>query len=557
MGNITRRKFNQTAALTIGGLMTGCTSRNQFDLVLKGGTIIDGSGAPGLRSDLGIRDDRISAIGDLTGVSADRIIDISGLVVAPGFIDIHTHTDTQLLVDPRGMSKLMQGVTTEVGGNCGSSVFPLNQKDRADLDTHLFEKYGIHVNWHDIASFLEALEQRKIALNYLTFTGHGDLRAFVIGKNDIAPSVDQLNEMKRLLSASMEAGSFGLSTGLEYAPGSYAKTDELIELCRVVSAHQGVYATHMRNEDDAVEEAIDEALDICRKAEVSTQLSHLKACNPANWYKIDGILDKLQRVADAGLPVRADRYPYIAYGTGLGTFLPLWARQGERAEILARLENKDLLPEIEEYALSRGERIGGWDRVMISSCNTEKNKWCEGKTITECAGQTGETPFNFIKNLLLQEKMRVGMVGFAMNEDNLKKVLRSSLVMIGSDGSAISPEGKLGDGNPHPRYYGTFPRVLGKYSREEKCFDLPTAIQKMTSMPAAKLGLTGRGLLKEKFYADLVVFNPDKVLDRATFVAPHQYPAGIDLVIVNGRIAVEGNQHTGSYSGRVLRHGAV
>jgi len=554
---MTRRDFNRTTALALSGILLGCTSRNKFDLILRGGMVIDGTGSPGFAADIGIRDARIGAIGNLAEASADRIINVTGLAVSPGFIDIHTHTDTQLLVDPRGMSKLRQGVTTEVGGNCGSTVFPLNKNDRSDLDHQLFEKYGIHADWSDIGAFLDKLEQKKISQNYLTFTGHGDLRAFVVGKNDIPPTADQLTEMKRLLAASMEAGSFGLSTGLEYAPGSYAKTDELIELCRVVSARQGIYATHMRNEDDTVEEAIEEALEICRRAEVSTQLSHLKACNPANWYKIDQILNKLNDAVSQGLPVKADRYPYIAYGTGLGTFLPLWARQGERSEILARLEDPNLLPQIESYASSRGDRIGGWDRVMISSCNTDQNKWCEGKTISDCAKETGSTPFVFIKNILLQEEMRVGMVGFAMNEDNLKKVLQSDLVMIGSDGSAISPEGKLGEGNPHPRYYGTFPRVLGKYSRDDRYFDLPVAVKKMTSMPAEKLGLRQRGRLKEKFYADIVVFNPKEVLDQATFVSPHQYPLGISFVIVNGKIAVEGNHHTGVFSGQVLRHPAA
>jgi N-acyl-D-amino-acid deacylase len=554
---ITRREFNRQAALAASGMLLGCTVQNRFDLILQGGTIIDGTGKSGVLSDLGIKGHTIAAIGNLNEATADRIINVKGMAVTPGFIDIHTHTDTQLLVDPRGMSKLMQGVTTEVGGNCGSSEFPLNQQDQSESDSYLYQEYGIHCDWNNIAAFLDRLEKTKIALNYLTFTGHGNLRAFVIGKNDVTPDADQLDKMKQILAATMEAGSFGLTTGLEYAPGSYARTDELIELCRVVSARHGLYATHMRNEDDTVEEAIEEALEICRKAEVSTQISHLKACNPANWNKIDTILANLQAVADKGLPVRADRYPYIAYGTGLSTFLPLWARQGERTEIVARLQNRELLPQIEAYAISRGTRIGGWDRVMISSCQTEENKWCEGKSIQDCAGETGKSPFNFIKDLLIGEEMRVGMVGFAMDEENLKKVLKSDLVMIGSDGNAISPEGNLGAGKPHPRYYGTFPRVLGRYSRESKCFNLPVAVKKMTSMPAEKLGLKSRGILRENFFADIVVFNPDEIIDRATFVNPHQFPAGIAYVIVNGKIAVENNRHTGALSGMVIRYSAA
>jgi N-acyl-D-amino-acid deacylase len=340
---------------------------------------------------------------------------------------------------------------------------------------------------------------------------------------------------------------------LEYAPSSYANTEELIELCKVVSQKGGIYATHMRNEDDRVEEAIEEALTICREAEISTQISHLKACNQSNWHKVDNMLQMIDTAHSGGLPVKADRYPYIAYGTGMTTFLPLWARQGDRDEVLARLENTNDIAKIETYANSRGARIGGWDRVLISSCHTDENKKWEGKTIEEGAGQTGKTAFEFIRTLLIEERNRVGIVGFAMDEGNLKKVLTSPHVMIGSDGSAVSPKGKLGEGKPHPRFYGSFPRVLGKYCREEKYFDLPTAVAKMTSMPAAKLNLKQRGRIDKNYFADLVVFNPETVIDKATFTDPHQTPVGIEHVIVNGTLTVSGGKLTGNLGGRVLR----
>jgi N-acyl-D-amino-acid deacylase len=552
--NITRRDFIKTGSSVALGLLVGCSIRNRFDIVIRNGIIYDGTGSPGIKTDLGIKGNKIVAIADLNTATADLVIDANGLAISPGFIDIHTHTDTSLLVNPNAESKIHQGVTTEVAGNCGASPFPLNDEDFAELDKNLFEKFGIHVTWRDINGFLNILEEKQISINYATFTGHGDLRSYAVGKNDVEPTPEHLKQMKHLLTESMENGSFGLSTGLEYAPGSYAKTDELIELCKVISERNGVYATHIRNEDDRVEEAVEEALRICIEANVPLEISHLKACNQNNWHKVDHILEMIQNAANSGLPVNADRYPYIAYGTGLTIFLPLWSRQGNREEILARLRDKELIPKIKQHAEARGRRIGGWDRVVISACFSDKNKIWEGKSIQDCAEITGKEPFEFVKDILIEEQNRVSIVGFAMDEENLKKVLAHPLVMVGSDGSAVSPKGKLSEGKPHPRYYGTFPRVLGKYCRDEKIFDLATAVKKMTSMPADKLKLKNRGYLKKGYYADVTIFNPETVIDNATFLNPHQFPTGIDYVIVNGKVTVKNGEHTGERSGSVLRH---
>jgi len=551
---MTRRDFVKTGSTAAFGILIGCSVRNRFDIIIKNGLVFDGSGAAGIKTALGIKRDKISAIADLTNASADIIIDAKGLAVSPGFIDIHTHTDTGLLVNSRAESKIHQGVTTEVSGNCGASPFPLTDEGFEEMDKNLFERYGIHATWQNIEGFLKVLEEKQISINYATFTGHGDLRSNVVGKNDIDPTPEQMEKMKKILADSMEQGSFGLSTGLEYAPGSYAKTDELIELCKIVSERNGVHATHMRNEDDRVEEAIEEALEICRQTGVSTEISHFKACNKNNWHKVDHMLEMIKTAAEGGLPINADRYPYIAYGTGLTIFLPLWSRQGDTDEILARLQDKELIPKIKEHAESRGSRIGGWDRVVISSCFSDKNKILEGKSIQNCAEITGKEPFEFIRSILVEERNRVSIVGFAMDEDNLKKVFASPLVMIGSDGSAVSPKGKLGEGKPHPRYYGTFPRVLGKYCREEKIFELGTAIKKMTSMPADKLKLKNRGYLKKGYFADLTIFNPKTVIDNATFLNPHQFPTGIEYVIVNGKVTVKNGEHTGVLAGEILKH---
>ena len=550
----TRKQFIQTSALAATGIMMGCSVKTQFDIIIKNGIVIDGTGIEGYKADLGIIGDKIIAIDKDLGRSAEIIIDAANRIVSPGFIDIHTHTDTELIVNPSADSKIFQGVTTEISGNCGYSPFPLSQNDFEEFDKNLFERYQENADWKNIDGFFKRLEKGKISINYASFTGHGNIRAFVVGKNDVKPTADQMKEMQRVLAESMEMGSLGLSTGLEYSPGSYAETEELIALSKVVADKKGVYTTHMRNEDDTVEEAIEEALKICRVANVSLQISHLKAGNPANWHKVDNMLKMIEASKNSGLPVHADRYPYIAYGTGLSTFIPLWARQGDTDDLLDRLKDKSKINDIADYAKSRAERIGGWNKVIISSCFTDENKKYEGKSISEAADESNLSEFDFIKNVIIHERNRISIIGFAMSEENIRKVLSHPLVMIGSDGNAVSPVGKLAKGKPHPRYYGTFPRVLGKYVREEKFFSLAEGVKKMTSMPADKLGLTGRGLIGKNKYADLVIFNHDKIIDKATFVNPHQLAVGIDYVLVNGKVAIEKGKHKNTMSGKIIRH---
>ena len=549
-----RRTFTKTITVGTLGLLYGCSVRNRFDIIIKNGHIIDGTSTQGFFGDIGIIGDKIAAIDDLKNATAGTIINGEGLVVSPGFIDIHTHTDLELFVNSNAESKILQGVTTEVSGNCGSSLFPLNDADFEEADTNTLERYGFHVDWRDIKGFLRRLEDQKASINYATFTGHGQLRSSVVGRNDVQATTQQVEEMKQLLARSMGNGSFGLSSGLEYAPGSYASTDELIELNKVVAQNAGVYATHIRDEEAGVEQAIEEALMICRETGVSLQISHLKAANPANWDKIDRILEGIHSASDTGFPVHADRYPYIAFSTGLSLFLPLWMRQGRTADIIARLGNSTHIPEIDEYLELQESNIGGWDRVVISFCNLEKNKRWIGRSVENCARELNVSPSEFIRTILIEEKNNVPMVGYGMSEPNLKKVLSSPLVMIGSDGNALAPQGKLGEGLPHPRSYGTFPRVLGRYTRDEQLFDRPIAIKKMTSMPATKLGIPERGVIAKDYYADIVVFNPQTVMDNATFEDPHQFPTGIEYVIVNGQVTVENGRHTGAQAGAVLRH---
>ncbi len=552
MKPISRRTFIKAGSLAGLGLVAGCFKGAKFDLIIRNGTVFDGLGNPGIKADIGIIGEKIAAIGDLSEAGGKEIVDAKEHYISPGFIDIHTHTDTELLVNPKGESKIRQGVTTEVSGNCGYSPFPLKEDEALELYDSNKEKYGLEVKWHDVKGFLDELRKGGIGMNYATFTGHGDIRAFVVGRNDVKPTPEQMEKMKKVMAESMEKGSLGLSTGLEYSPGSYAETEELIELCKVVKKYNGVYATHMRSEDAKVEEAIEEAIEIAKKSGVSLQISHFKACNRPNWHKIDNMLKLVHDAKDDGIDILLDRYPYNAWGTGLSSFLPLWARQGDTDEILARLQDTELADKIGKYMNTRAKLIGGWDHVMISSCSKEKNKKYEGKYISEASDMAGKKPTQFVFDILIEERNSVGVIGFAMDENNLRKVLADPLTVIGSDGNAVAPYGKLHKGNPHPRYYGTFARVLGKYCREEKIFDWQTAIEKMTSLSAKKLNLKNRGVLQEDYYADITIFNPKTVIDKATFVDPHQYAEGVEYVIVNGKLVISKGDHTGALPGKVL-----
>jgi N-acyl-D-amino-acid deacylase len=352
----------------------------------------------------------------------------------------------------------------------------------------------------------------------------------------------------------MQVGALGLSTGLEYAPGSYAKTEELIELSKVVSKYNGIYTTHMRNESDTVIEAIEEAIEICKKAEVSLEISHLKARNKNNWHKVDIFLDLIQKEIDNGLPILADRYPYNAYSTGLSAFLPLWSRQGSDDDIIDKLKNDKLFKKIANYTKDKFKDIGEAHRVVISYCSKDGNKKYEGKSIKENAISNNKDPIDFTRELLINDKLNTEIVGFAMDENNLKKILSTPFINLCTDASARAPYGKLSAGKPHPRGFGSFPRMLGKYVREEKIINLSDAIRKMTSQPAKKMQLKNRDELKEKYFADIVIFDPKTVIDKATYTKPRKYPEGINYVIVNGGIALENGIRSNKTFGKILRH---
>ena len=561
---ITRRQFithslKGSILLGTGGsylLIKGCSFIKDYDLLISGGVVYDGLGNPGQEIDIAIKAGKIVSIGkSIAKNKAKNVIEAGGLAISPGFIDAHTHTDVELIANPKAESHIRQGITTEISGNCGSSPFPIADKVLDEWKERLKDEFDIEPDWNDITGFFQRLEKQGMALNYATHVGHGNIRGKVVGFHDQPPSEIQLAEMKSLVEENIKTGALGLSTGLEYSPGSYAETKEIIELCHSVSKLKGIYATHMRDEGDHLLEAIEEAIRIARSANVSVEIAHFKTAYPGNWTKIDDALAMVEKADEEGIRIMIDRYPYIAASTGLDFFFPMWAKQGTNKDFLARLKDPGLDEQLRSYSGQQEKKIGSWDKILLSSIFSEKNKKFEGLNIIEASAQTGKDPYDFMRDLLIEEENRVSMIEFIMNEDNLKQILAHPLSIIGSDGSAVAPYGVLHKGKPHPRFYGTFPRILGKYIREDKIMTLPRAIQKMTSLTAQKFCLMKRGQIKEDYFADLVVFDPDTIIDKSTWEDPHQYPAGIKYVIVNGETVISEGEHTGMLTGRILRNG--
>jgi N-acyl-D-amino-acid deacylase len=534
-----------------------------FDVVIHGGTVLDGTGRPAFSADLAIQGDRITYVGPpagLAGAGARLAIDATGRYVAPGFIDIHTHSDRSILLNPRMESKVRQGVTTEVGGNCGSGVAPAR---RAALEQARREaaQDGHPGSWPTMAEYLAYVERQGIAANYATWVGHGTLRASVVGYEMRPPSDDELWEMQALLREALEAGAFGLSTGLIYVPSGYAGTDELVALAEVVREYGGVYASHIRNEGSRLLEAVDEAIEIGRRAGVPVQIAHHKASGKPNWGRVNDSLALMEQARAAGVDVACDQYPYVASSTGLSSLLPKWALEGGRQRLVARLRDPASRRRIRDEMvadrpdLATLDGASHWHQVLVARCRG--NRALEGKRLGEIAIEQARDPFDLCFDLLIQEDGYVGCVFFSMCEEDVQTVMRWRHTMIGSDASSVAPYGMLAEGRPHPRAYGTFARVLGRYVRELGVLTWEEAVHKMTGLPAARLGLAGRGRIAPGAYADVVVFDPATVRDCATFQEPHQYAAGIEHVLVNGVAVVSHGEHTGALPGRVLRHPAA
>ena len=520
------------------------------DVIIRNGRVLDGSGNPWFWADVSVEAGRIHQVGRVDD-HAPRQIDARGMIVCPGFIDIHTHADLTILHKEVQDYKLRQGITTEVSGNCGFTAAPLNPKTEELLKLYLAfitPSSGVTWQWRTFADYLETVDTSKPATNMAPLVGHGTLRIAVMGFDQRDPTINEVDEMKALLEEGMQAGAFGMSTGLIYVPGTYAATEEIIELAKVASSYHGIYATHMRNEGAHLLESIEEAIRIGREANLPVQISHHKATGKDNHGKVKDSLALLESARSDGLDVTADQYPYVASSTTLQAILPPWAQEGGVDQVLQRLQDPDTRTKIRDDLLGpSGETRtqASLDNVMISSVRTDANKRYVGLSLTDIGHLRNQDPADVAFDLLVEERCAVVMVGFVMAEEDVRAVMVHSTTMVGTDGL-------YSDGNPHPRVFGTYPRILGRYVREQKLMKLEEAVRKMTSFPAQKLGLTNKGVLRPGADADIVVFDPETVIDKATFQQARQYPDGIAYVLVNGQVSVDDGSFTGVTAGRVL-----
>jgi N-acyl-D-amino-acid deacylase len=527
-----------------------------WDLLIQGAQVIDGSGAPSFVADVAIRGDTIAAVEPVISPQARVIIDGAGLTVGPGFIDLHTHSDYTLLVNPLAESKVHQGVTTEVIGNCGTSPAPLGDEAYPIIRARMEQQYALEVNWRTLAGYLERLAESGSAVNVVPIVGHGTVRSAVMGYAQRAPTASELARMKALITDAMAAGAFGLSTGLVYAPGCYADTVEIIELAKVVGQAGGMYFSHIRGESDTVLEAAQEAITVGERAGVAVQISHLKTAGRENWEKTPALLDLLDRANSRGLDVTGDMYPYTAGATSLGALLPPWAHEGGLAKLLSRLKDQGVRARIcqdIEQGLDgwwNPARAAGWAGVQIS--RAPQHRSYQGMRFSDVAILRQQHPLEAALDLLLVEEGNASVVLFMMGDAQIEAILRHSRVMIGSDAGATAPYGVLGQSHPHPRAYGTFPRILGPYVRERGVISLEEAIFRMTGLTAWRLGLSDRGLVRPGYKADLVVFDAQRIGDQATYDEPHAYPTGIRWVLVNGQVLLRDGERLPVLPGRVL-----
>ena len=536
---------------------------NLFDIVIKGGEIFNGTGNPSFQADIGIKEGKIIEIGDINE-KGSTTIDAKGLVVSPGFIDMHNHADHAILAFPNAECYIMQGVTTSLVGNCGLSMAPINSDNleltKMYLSPFLRNDFDYQWDWITSKEYFEKIRKNHTAINLAPLVGQGTLRIAVKGFEMTRASKEEMEKMKTILKQELEEGAFGLSTGLVYPPGSYSTTKELIELTSILKKYNALYTTHLRNESDELLESVKEAIKIGEENDISVEISHHKAIGRANWGKVKDSLKMLESARQRGVDINCDVYPYTAAMTTVSSLLPPWSLEGGVEKMLARLKNYEERLKIEKD-ITEGRMKGenwikgiGWENIMVAECPLDKD--AEGKSLKTLFKERNQfrQPFKALFDWLIKIKGEATMVFFCMDEEDVKTVISSPISTIISDSWVIAPSG---GGKPHPRGYGSFPRVLGKYVREEKTLTLEEAIKKMTSLPANKIGLKNRGIIKEGYWADIVIFNPDKIKDKATFENPHQYPEGIYYVIVNGQIAVDNGEITGLKPGKILKRQSI
>jgi N-acyl-D-amino-acid deacylase len=528
-----------------------------FDVVITNGHIIDGTGSPWYSGDVGIRDGKVAAIGNLSAAPRKRTIDAAGKVVAPGFIDMLGQSETTILVDPHLPSKIYQGITSEITGE-GSSIAPLNdaiiQSDRSGYD-----HYKIDPDWRTFRQYFARLEKQGMGINLASYVGATQVRRMVLGDNDVQPTPAQLDQMKALVRDAMKDGAVGVSTSLEYAPAPYAKTDELIVLASEAGKYGGIYATHMRNESDSVLEAIDEALRIGREGHLPVEIWHIKVAGKNNWGRMPQVVAKINAARAGGADVSADTYAYTAWYNDFSAFIPPWAHDGGTVKLVERLKDpaarsrirKDMLTPSRDWD-NEWQEIPGPDAIMIGAVENPALLSMQGKRLSEIAKLWNKDPIDALCDFLIQDPS-TGVAVFGMSQPDVTLALQQPWVAVDNDSEGTSPEGILGQAHPHPRAYGTFPRVLSKYVREEKVLTLEDAIRKFSALPAQRMRLTDRGVLKEGMWADVAIFDPATIHDRATFDNPNQLSEGMEYVLVNGVPVIDQGKMTKALPGKVLR----
>lgn len=524
-----------------------------YDLLVAKALLFDGTGAPPVEGSIAIQGDRIAAVGPGAGGPARRVVKAAGYAAAPGFVDIHSHSDYHLLLAPEAASSLLQGVTLEIGGNCGYAAAPIAGPWQREREETYREVHGLMLGFSTVGEYFARLAQERIGINFALLMGHNTLRGSVLGGANRAPTPDEAERMAALARRGMAEGAVGLSTGLVYAPACFAKPEELTALAAVVREAGGILTAHIRSEGDGLLEALEEILGVAEAARIPLQVSHLKTSGEKNWGKLPQALALIEAALARGLTVRCDRYPYTAANTGLSASLPSWTLEDGRDAQVARLREAAVRERLAAELAAQGKTGAYWDRVMIAEVVTPANKRLEGMRVSRAAVAAGQAPLPFVLDLLISEKMQVDAIYFTMSEENLRRILAKPYVMIGSDAGTRNFTGPLSGGRPHPRGFGTFPRVLGHCVRDLGLFDLATAVRKMTWDPCRMVGLADRGRLVPGAAADLTLFDPARVKDEATYEEPYRAPSGIAWVVVNGQVAVEGGTLTGVRAGRPLR----
>ena len=528
-----------------------------YDVLIRGGMVYDGTGAAGQRVDVGIKGDRIAAVGDLTAATAARTTDASGLAVAPGFINMLSWSVDSLIADGRSQGELRQGITTQIFGE-GSSMGPFTPEMKARAEAQMGDiKY--HIDWTTLSEYLSGLERRGVSQNVASFIGATTVREHVIGLEDKPPTPAQLEEMRALVRSEMEAGALGIGSSLIYAPAFYASTEELIELCKAAAPYHGKYISHMRSEGNRLIEAVGELIRIAREAHIPAEIYHLKAAGRANWPKMDQVIGMIEKARAEGLAITADMYTYEAGSTGLDASMPPWVLDGGYDAAYKRLSDPATRQKIAQAIRTPSSdwenlflAAGSPERVLLVEFKSDALKPLTGKTLAQAAAARGEDPVDTIMNLVLEDHSRVGTVYFMMSEDNIRKQIALPWVSFGSDAASMAPEPPFTKSSTHPRAYGNFARLLGKYVRDEKVIPLQEAVRRLSGLPATNLELEGRGFIRAGGFADVVVFDPARIADTATFEKPHQYAVGMRDVFVNGTQVLKDGEHTGAKPGRAL-----